>query len=134
MTRNLCLALFTFGACVAAVVAAASSAELKPSKRVEPEYPLAAANSGVQGCVVVSFIVLPDGRADQYQILDSVPKGLFDKAALKALNGWIFEQPPRKGRYAESIPFHIKGDANPIERPCKPVPDFETLNPAPGKR
>lgn len=38
----------------------------------------------VQGCVVVSYDVLPDGKTDGFEIEKSEPAGVFDKAALRA--------------------------------------------------
>src|SRR5205085_160061 len=60
---------------------------------VQPIYPREAARPGIQGCTVISFIVTSDGLADEYEVVESVPKGMFDKASLVALNGWRFEPP-----------------------------------------
>ena len=78
--------------------------------------------------MVVSFVILPDGHADQFQVLHSEPKGVFDQATLKALLDWKFEQPSRPGRYAQSIMYKMDPRGIPIEQECT-IPSFETLNP-----
>ena len=42
--------------------AAPASADLKPTKRVEPQYPPEAARAGTQGFVEVEFTVDPAGK------------------------------------------------------------------------
>ena len=102
-------------------------------QRVAPIYPRQAALDGTQGCVVFSAIVLPDGRVDQVLILDSVPKGVFDEAALHAVAQWRFKPPERLGRYAQRIDWKIEHEdgsqGSPLERECVKPPSFEALNP-----
>jgi TonB family protein len=111
-----------------------SDGEAKAISRATPEYPSGAAADGIQGCVVTSFVILPDGNANEFAIVDSVPAGTFDKAALRALLKWRFEQPPRPGRYATAISFAIEASAEspirPLKRQCKPIPSFAELNSA----
>ena len=38
----------------------------------------------VQGCVIVSYDVRPDGKTDGFKIDSSTPPGVFDRAALRA--------------------------------------------------
>ena len=38
----------------------------------------------VQGCVIVSYDVRPDGKTDGFEVEKSDPAGVFDKAALRA--------------------------------------------------
>jgi TonB family protein len=45
----------------------------------------------VQGCVVVSYDVLPDGKTDGFEIEKSEPAGVFDKAALRAAYATEYE-------------------------------------------
>lgn len=104
-------------------------------KRVPPKYPASLLQRGIEGCVVVAFVVQPDGRAGDIEVLDSVPAGQFDQVAVKALNEWRFDAPKRQGRYAQSMNFQIDakspGDAKlkPVERACSATPSFDRLNP-----
>jgi len=47
----------------------------------------------LHGCVVISFEIGPDGKADQFEIVKSEPTGLFDKLALRALHVTEYEPP-----------------------------------------
>lgn len=97
------------------------------ARQVPPTYPAAQKAKGIDGCVVVSFTIDAEGRPGEIQIVDSQPKGAFDKATLKALTQWRFQQPPRPGRYAQAVNFRVEG--RPAVNTCVPVPGFAALNP-----
>jgi TonB family protein len=94
--------------------------------RAKPVYPLAALSGKIGGCVVTSFVIGPDGKADEYEVLDSQPKGVFEGTTLSALNDWRFE-PARPGRYAQTITYKIEADQknSPV---CIETPSYEQLN------
>lgn len=74
----------------------------------------------VQGCVVVSYDVLPDGKTDGFEIEKSEPAGVFDQAALRA--AYATEYEPAAGprpRQQRAIWFIVA-------RP--PRQDFSKLN------
>lgn len=56
----------------------------------------------VQGCVVVSYDVRPDGKTDGFKVESSDPAGVFDQAALRAVLITEYEPmatpPPRQRR------------------------------------
>lgn len=56
----------------------------------------------VQGCVIVSYDVRPDGKTDGFEIESSTPPGVFDRAALRAALATEYEPPaaplPRQRR------------------------------------
>lgn len=89
---------------------------LVPTKRVPPEYPRRAAIAGVQGCVTATFDVMPDGRTDNYEVVDSKPQGVFVKAALLALRDWRFPERDEPVRTQQTIRFHL-GNQRADERP-----------------
>ena len=100
-----------------------------PTHRAAPKYPEAAAARHVEGCVVASFEITPQGLADKYQVLDSQPKGVFDGAALKALNDWRFKFPEKKpGRYAERFEFRMSQPKARKPLPCMAAPGYDALN------
>ena len=136
MTRILAVSIgLALSACASTPQEAGPSTGMPEAiHKAQPRYPRPLAEAGMQGCVLVSFVIKPDGRADQYVILDSVPKGLFDQATLAALNEWRFKQPPRPGRYAQKIDYRVDAPfAIPVQRECQPVPSFEELNPGAGQ-
>ena len=72
------------------VQAAGASEDIKPVMRVEPRYPLAAAQAKIEGYVVAEFDIQPDGRVQNITIIKSVPAQVFDKEALQALQQWAY--------------------------------------------
>jgi TonB family protein len=76
----------------AAVTAAAAPKlpPLKMSRPPRPKYPASA--KGVEGWVRVEFFVTPEGRTERVRVLSSEPAGLFDAAAIAAMEGARFEQ------------------------------------------
>jgi TonB family protein len=63
---------------------------LKMSRPPRPKYPASA--KGVEGWVRVEFYVTPEGRTERIRVLSSEPAGLFDAAAISAMEGARFEE------------------------------------------
>lgn len=122
------LAAAASGVAAAQATAPVGDGGLVGIERPPPAYPAAAMEKGVDGCVVMSFMIDAQGHPGQVEVLDARPKGVFEKAALKSLKQWRYEQPPRPGRYAQAIHFQIKDRPAPVNT-CVPVPGFAALNP-----
>jgi protein TonB len=76
-----------------AAVTAAAAPKLPPLKMTRPprpKYPSSA--KGVEGWVRVEFYVTPEGRTERVRVLSSEPAGLFDAAAVTAMEGARFEE------------------------------------------
>jgi protein TonB len=76
-----------------AVATAAAAPKLPPLKMTRPprpKYPTSA--KGVEGWVRVEFYVTPEGRTERVRVLSSEPAGLFDAAAISAMEGARFEE------------------------------------------
>ena len=76
-----------------AAATAAAAPKLPPLKMTRPprpKYPSAA--KGVEGWVRVEFYVTPQGRTERVRVLTSEPAGLFDAAAVEAMEGVRFEE------------------------------------------
>jgi len=76
----------------AAAATAASAPKLPPLKMTRPprpKYPSSA--KGVEGWVRVEFYVTPEGRTERIRVLSSEPAGLFDAAAISAMESARFE-------------------------------------------
>lgn len=96
---------------------------LVPIERTAPEYPRRAALAGVQGCVTASFDVMPDGRTDNYEILDSRPQGVFVKAALLALRDWRFPEREEPVRTQQTINFQLTNKRSGERPECDTDPE-----------
>ena len=63
---------------------------LKMTRPPRPKYPASA--KGVEGWVRVEFYVTPEGRTERVRVMSSEPAGLFDAAAIAAMEGARFEE------------------------------------------
>jgi len=59
--------------------------------KVEPDYPRSAAIKGIEGWVKLEFTVLEDGSVTDVKVLQSQPKRVFDRSAMRALSHWKFK-------------------------------------------
>jgi TonB family protein len=75
---------------LAAAAAAPKLPPLKMTRPPRPKYPSAA--KGVEGWVRVEFYVTPEGRTERVRILSSEPAGVFDAAAVEAMESARFEE------------------------------------------
>ena len=55
-----------------------------------PDYPARAYARGRQGWVIVRFHVYEDGSVHRARVARSVPSGVFDRAATRAVSSWQF--------------------------------------------
>ncbi len=74
----------------ATAAAAPKLPPLKMSRPPRPKYPASA--KGVEGWVRVEFYVTPEGRTERVRVLSSEPAGLFDAAAIAAMEAARFEE------------------------------------------
>jgi protein TonB len=89
------------------LAAAASSAEAVPIVRVSPMYPERARARGIEGWVLISFTISGTGAVKDAVVVDSDPKRIFDRAALKAV---------RKFKYRPRVV-----DGTPMEQPGQSI-------------
>lgn len=76
-----------------AAAVAAAAPKLPPLKLTRPPRPKYPTNAkGVEGWVRVEFFVTPEGRTERVRVLASEPAGLFDAAAVDAMEGARFEE------------------------------------------
>lgn len=68
-------------------------ASLEMKRYVEPAYPRNAAQQRVSGWVDVGFALDRRGRPADLRILAAEPAGVFEEAALAAVERWRFEDP-----------------------------------------
>lgn len=63
---------------------AASDGDYLPIVKVQPTYPRRALARGIEGYVIVEFIVSKLGTVVDPRVIESVPPGVFDREALRA--------------------------------------------------
>lgn len=94
-----------------AVDPATLAAKLKAVKAVPPEYPQNALTSGISGSVLLSFTVDTKGATRDVEVVQSTPRGTFDRAAVAAVKRWRYE------------PVVVNGA--PVEVPTRTLVRFE---------
>ena len=62
-----------------------------PIVRIEPQFPREALVKGIEGWVVVEFTIEPDGTVSDPRVVDSNPRRLFDRNAVRAIYKWKFK-------------------------------------------
>lgn len=64
--------------------------EREAVERSAPDYPRGAERRGIEGRVVIAYSVAADGQVVNAQVVESAPEGVFDRAALAAVESWQF--------------------------------------------
>lgn len=67
------------------------NSEVTALLRVEPDYPRKAAIKGIEGWVKLRFMVLEDGSVTNIVVIDSKPRRVFEKSAIRAIKRWKFK-------------------------------------------
>ncbi|MCW8878298.1 MAG: energy transducer TonB [Kangiellaceae bacterium] len=67
-----------------------NSNEAIPCQITPPRYPRKAAEKRIEGHVAFNFTVNKNGYPSNIKITESIPEGVFDKVAIKALKEWRF--------------------------------------------
>lgn len=68
----------------------AKSAQLASVTRIEPRYPIQAAQQGISGYVQLRFDVDGKGKVSNVRVVNSSPEKVFDKEAVRALEQWEY--------------------------------------------
>ncbi|MGB1296754.1 MAG: energy transducer TonB [Psychrobium sp.] len=61
-----------------------------PVVHIAPRYPINAAKNGIEGYVVMTFDILDNGSVANINVVESKPRGVFDKEAKRALEVWKY--------------------------------------------
>lgn len=81
-----------------------------PTRRVPPSYPRRAQRRGLEGHVVVEFLIRPDGRvkSGSVQVVEARPRRVFDEAATRAVADWRFAADGRLRRARQRLEFQLR--------------------------
>lgn len=69
----------------------ASDGEYLPIVKVAPVYPRRAQSRGIEGWVLLSFTVTESGSVINPRVIDADPPGIFDQAAMKAVERFKYK-------------------------------------------
>lgn len=87
-----------------------------PIVKVQPIYPQRALNRGISGYVIVEFTVSKTGSIKDIVVIEAQPKGIFDRAAIKAAGKFKYKPRIVDGEAVEvtgvqnKITFRIEGN------------------------
>ncbi|EWH12324.1 TonB family protein [Catenovulum agarivorans DS-2] len=89
LTSTLSFASLTANAKV--YLASELTADVQPIVRVAPRYPAKAARNGVIGHVALKFVINEYGAVTNVEVTESMPEGVFDREAIKAVSKWKYK-------------------------------------------
>jgi bla regulator protein BlaR1 len=69
----------------------AAAEQPKPEMRIEPKYPVQAAEQRITGYVQAQFNIQPDGSVTDVKITKAEPADTFNKEAIRALEQWRYQ-------------------------------------------
>lgn len=75
---------------------ASSENEVSPEHLVPASYPTGALQQGLEGTVTLGFSINTDGSVTDIKVLNSEHNGIFDEAAMQALQQWRYQKPQQK--------------------------------------
>lgn len=91
-------ALLIFAAGMLSSFASAKQPEVKtdkhaisPTMRIEPVYPIQAAEQGISGSVVLKYDINQAGNTENVSVVNAKPAGVFNREAKKALMKWQYK-------------------------------------------
>ena len=65
--------------------------------RIQPVYPYEARRNGIQGKVMLQFIVNKSGHVSNIKVVNAEPEGVFEENAIEAVSKWRFEPGKYRG-------------------------------------
>jgi protein TonB len=83
--------------------------EYLPIVKVAPIYPRRAQSRGIEGYVIVEFVVAKNGSVKNPVVVEAQPEGIFEKAALEAASKFKY-----KARVVDGEPVAVAGVQNKI--------------------
>jgi len=89
--------------------------QLVKTVEILPQYPPKASIAGIEGWVKVEFTVSVSGMVVDVNVLDSQPRGIFEKAAVDAVSKWRFkprqlEGQPVNSKAIQTLEFNLNND------------------------
>nr|WP_299239681.1 energy transducer TonB [uncultured Halomonas sp.] len=84
--------------------------QVSPVSQVPPEYPVRAQRRNIEGHVVLTFLIRPDGSVDasSIEVTDAQPRNIFERAAQRAVAQWQFESTGELRRARQRLEFRLR--------------------------
>ncbi|MFP6608278.1 MAG: energy transducer TonB [Myxococcota bacterium] len=85
-----------------------SDQDIVPIVRVNPQYPIRAADRGIQGWVEVQFTISAAGTVKDPVVVDAKPATVFNRAALRAIRKWKYSPKIEEGVAVDRPAVRVK--------------------------
>ncbi len=72
-------------------------------KKIIPLYPIKARKYGIEGTLVVKFLVDVDGEVKDLKIISAKPKGFFENTVFNSIKKWRFIPGKKDGRIVKTV-------------------------------
>lgn len=69
-----------------------------PYMRLQPDYPARALKRGIEGYVDLAFDISAAGSTQNIRVIEARPEGVFERAAIRALEKWKYKVPVTDGK------------------------------------
>jgi len=110
LSACLCLSAFVAPVALTGAAAAADGPDREAVELVAPEYPRGAERRGIEGSVRVSYSVSPAGEVINAEVVEATPAGVFDRAALSAVQSWRFAPAAEQtDGHTRNLEFRLNG-------------------------
>jgi protein TonB len=89
-----------------------SDRDAEPMVRVEPQYPLRAAQRGIEGWVELRFTISKTGGVKDVVVRKAHPRRIFDQAAINAVRRWKYNPKVVNGEAVERPGIDVRLEFN----------------------
>ncbi len=86
----------------------ASDQDIVPIVRVDPQYPIRAADRGIEGWVEVEFTISAAGTVKNPVVVASHPSSVFNRAAIRAIRKWKYSPKIEDGVAVERMGVNVR--------------------------
>jgi len=84
--------------------------QAKVSVVIEPIYPPQARRDGIEGDVTLAFNINAQGRAFNIEVIESNPRGYFERSAIAALRRWRFSEASLDSKKTVTLAFDLQNE------------------------
>ncbi len=87
---------------------APNDGDILPLVRVPPQYPRRAEAAGIEGYVDIEFTISKTGSVINPVVIDAKPSGIFNRAALRAIQKWKYKPKIEDGQPVERYGVQVR--------------------------
>lgn len=89
---------------------AGADRDVVPLVRIDPDYPMRARQRGIEGWVVIEFMISKAGTIKNPKVLSAHPGTIFNRSALNAVRKWKYNPKIKNGQAVERPGVRVRLD------------------------